>query len=91
MEKERQCVPPDKTMKQQIKTVKKTNLNQKETLNLENMLEDISENILEDRQVRAKENGWLSSLFSGKKIQKRKEAAEKGEKSSRPQLSSLFK
>ncbi|XP_004287737.1 PREDICTED: uncharacterized protein LOC101302293 isoform X2 [Fragaria vesca subsp. vesca] len=91
MEKERQCISPDKTMKQQIKTVKKNNLNQKETLNLETILEDISENIPEDRQLRYTENGRLSSLFSGEKIQKRKEAADKGEKSSRPQLSSLFK
>ncbi|XP_050367819.1 uncharacterized protein LOC126786132 [Argentina anserina] len=90
-EKKQQCVPSDKAMKLEPKTIKKNNLNQQETFDTENILADIIDKIPKDSQVRDKENGSLSSLFSGEKIQKLTEDTDKREKSSQPRLSSLFR
>lgn len=98
MEKKQQCIPPDKATKQQLKTVKKHNSSPKEMFELENTLQDIrekipedSEKFSEDRRARDPENGSGEKMQKLEKIQKRKEVADKGEKSGLVQLSSLFK
>lgn len=90
MEKKQQCIP-DKATKQQLKTVKKHNSSQEEMFELENILQDISEKIPEDRRARDQENGSGDKMQKLEKIQKRKEVADKGEKRGIVRLSSLFK